>query len=48
MTSFITYYPNEDFLKSTRVLLDNKSEVGDKSCNISDFLIKNLFIVLAT
>ena len=47
MRSFITYDPKEDFLKSIQVLLDNKSKVGDKSCGICDFLIKNLFIVLA-
>ena len=34
------------FFKSTRVLLDNKSQVGDKSCGICDFLITNLFIIL--
>ena len=51
MRSFVTYDLKEDFFfffyKSTRVLLDNKYEVGDKFCGICDFLIKNLFIVLA-
>ena len=47
MTSFVTYDLKEDFFKSTQVLLDNKSLVGDKTCGICDFLIKNLFVVLA-
>ena len=47
MRSFITYVPIEEFFKSTRVLLDNKSLVEDKSCSICDFLIKKSFMVLA-